>query len=447
MSSKLSLVPRHRLGAIALIVLGLIWAAPTPSLGAGTGEWTLVETQGDVQLQQSAGGWTLVSNSSAVHPGSILKTGSTGRAVLTSNGDRIVVAPNSYLELPADGLSGAGAAHVRQNLGTLLYDMVPRAADRFRVETPYLAAVIKGTVFTVAVDGASAAVHVVKGVVQVTNAQGQHATLVYPGQTATVQARPGSDVRVLGTQRSSDPGNGSSAAQQDRNSAAGSGTQDSQSTASAASGTPAITQTLGPRVDNLAALTQGLLPNLDQGSGQPASSDTLGNGAANGNGGATDTGNGAANGNAKNGANGNGNSSANGNAGGAGNAGGNGGGGGNGLAIGLGNGAGGAAGGSGGAGLGLGVGNGGGGGNGLALGNGAGGGGNGLGLSLGNGGGGGANGLGLGLGNGGGGGLGSGAGGGLALGLGNGNGNGVGAGTGIGAGIGNGATHGLGHTK
>ncbi len=256
MSAKLSLLA-WRAAIASLVIIGFLVGVPHVAL-AGGGDWTLTEASGDVQLQQGPGGWTLIANSSALRAGSVLKTGSNGRAVITNNGDRIVVAPNSYLELPAG--SAGDSAHVRQGAGTLLYDMVPRAADRFRVDTPYLAAVIKGTIFTVAVDQSGAAVHVVRGVVQVSNALGQQATLVYPGQTAEVLGRGQGDVRVLGRQNSATSASASGAL------ATRSASADDASSASGASGGSGITQSLTSRAESIATLTQGLLPNLETGS-------------------------------------------------------------------------------------------------------------------------------------------------------------------------------------
>ena len=203
----------RRVAAVGLVVLALILALPRPLMADGSSGWTLVQAEGDVQIQPVGGGWSPVALSSAVRAGSVLRTGENGRAMLESDGDRIFVSPNSRLELPAGEPSGA-ATHVRQSLGTMLYDIFTRydfatpAAERFRVDTPYLAAVIKGTVFTVTVGVEGAAVRVIKGVVQVTSADGAHGAMVYPGETATVPPRADGDVTILGRQASATPGGG-----------------------------------------------------------------------------------------------------------------------------------------------------------------------------------------------------------------------------------------------
>ncbi len=200
----------RRVAAVGLVVLALILALPRPLMADGSAGWTLVQAEGDVQIQPVGEGWSPVALSSVVRAGSVLRTGENGRAMLESDGDRIFVSPNSRLELPAGEPSGA-VTHVRQSLGTMLYDIFTRydfatpAAERFRVDTPYLAAVIKGTVFTVTVGAEGAAVHVVKGVVQVTSANGAHGAMIYPGETATVPPRADGDVTILGRQASATP--------------------------------------------------------------------------------------------------------------------------------------------------------------------------------------------------------------------------------------------------
>lgn len=202
-------MPR-RVAAAGLVALALILAIPG-ILRASSSEWTLVQAEGDVQIQPAGSGWTPIAASYVVHAGSVLRTGQNGRAVLESGGDRIFVSPNSRLELPA-GEQGGAVTHVRQSLGTMLYDIFTAndfatpVAERFRVDTPYLAAIIKGTTFTVAVGAEGAAVHVVKGVVKVTNALGRNAAWVYPGETAVVPPRPDGDVTVLGRDASTPHG-------------------------------------------------------------------------------------------------------------------------------------------------------------------------------------------------------------------------------------------------
>jgi hypothetical protein len=89
---------------------------------------------------------------------------------------------------------------VFQSLGTLLYKIKERAADMaaFEVETPYLVAVVKGTVFTVNASKNGTAVHLTEGVVDVQPTLGGTGVTLTPGRTALITAVPGADVTVTG---------------------------------------------------------------------------------------------------------------------------------------------------------------------------------------------------------------------------------------------------------
>jgi hypothetical protein len=190
------------------VLSALLILLPTLARASDTAAWRVIDSEGQVEMSNPGGGFIPASLSAGLMPGTVLRTGTNGRAVIENNGDKITVAPNSVFELPAQ--EHGAMAHVNQTVGTALYDMVPRGVDRFRVDTPYLAAVIKGTVFTVNVTPEGAAVEVLRGVVQVTNGEGQSPTLVYPGQTATVAAaNRGGAVRLLGRPPASAP-NGAS---------------------------------------------------------------------------------------------------------------------------------------------------------------------------------------------------------------------------------------------
>jgi hypothetical protein len=111
----------------------------------------------------------------------------------------LTVSPESSLKLPGTERPN-GVYRVFQSLGTLLYRIKERAADMaaFEVETPYLVAVVKGTVFTVNASNAGAAVHLTEGVVDVQPTLGGTGVTLTPGRTALITAVPGADVIVTG---------------------------------------------------------------------------------------------------------------------------------------------------------------------------------------------------------------------------------------------------------
>ena len=83
-----------------------------------------------------------------------------------------------------------------QRAGTILLDVEKRNVKHFEVETPYLAAVVKGTQFRVTVSGRSSKVDVLRGQVQVADLKTGKFALVLPGQNARVST--GSSGLTLG---------------------------------------------------------------------------------------------------------------------------------------------------------------------------------------------------------------------------------------------------------
>lgn len=111
-------------------------------------------------------------------------TGTDGHVTLVANSDEINAVPGTEFEVSA---AGANTPHtILQSLGRMLYRMESRATRNFSVGTPYLAAAIKGTVFTVDVRSDAASVTVAEGSVEVTVAQSGVAVMVDQGGQATV---------------------------------------------------------------------------------------------------------------------------------------------------------------------------------------------------------------------------------------------------------------------
>ena len=71
-------------------------------------------------------------------------------------------------------------------MGSALYRIGKQQKPHFQVDTPYLAAVVKGTTFTVTVDGNDATVSVSEGLVEVSTPDRSDVEFVRPGFTATV---------------------------------------------------------------------------------------------------------------------------------------------------------------------------------------------------------------------------------------------------------------------
>jgi hypothetical protein len=133
-------------------------------------------------------------------PGDTIRTGRNGRVLLVRGEETILLAPNSVIGLPAEKKEGLSTTIVQQ-AGSILLEVEKRNVKHFEVETPYLAAVVKGTQFSVTVNPASTSVEVRRGQVEVSDFKSGQIAQVMPGQVATAFAngKPGLSLSGSGT--------------------------------------------------------------------------------------------------------------------------------------------------------------------------------------------------------------------------------------------------------
>lgn len=181
----------RRGGAIALIAAAVFsLTAVFEAEAAEAGNWAVASTEGAVTIDGNAAG----SSVATVGPGAVIETGMDGNVVLTRPGDSITVFPNSKMSVPAGDKGGEPG--ILQTLGKLLFRMESRESRDFRVDTPYLAAAIKGTTFTVEVDDDDATVEVEEGSVLVTANRSGQSAYVGAGERASVGGDSGDSVQV-----------------------------------------------------------------------------------------------------------------------------------------------------------------------------------------------------------------------------------------------------------
>lgn len=173
------------------------------------GGWRVSETSGDVRVMAS-GQTRPLTRGMLLASGSTIASGARARAVLVNGRDYVILSPSSRVRLPGDAqlipASAGSPANMTQILteaGTALFRIERRPNPHFQVRTPYLAAVVKGTVFTVTVSRSGASVQVTEGAVQVSTVDGGAAELVRPGMVATVEAGDLMELKIQGETRRS----------------------------------------------------------------------------------------------------------------------------------------------------------------------------------------------------------------------------------------------------
>src|SRR5260370_110983 len=130
--------------------------------------------------------------------GDTMRTGRKGRVLLVRGEETILISANSVIGLPAEKKEGLSTTIVQQ-AGSILLEVEKRNVKHFEVETPYLAAVVKGTQFSVTVNAASTSVDVRRGQVEVSDFKSGQIAQVMPGQVATAFAHGKSGLSLSGS--------------------------------------------------------------------------------------------------------------------------------------------------------------------------------------------------------------------------------------------------------
>jgi hypothetical protein len=148
--------------------------------------WRISETAGAVSVRRGTEIKPAARNA-VLAPGDAVVTGPGGRAVLVHDRDFVTVSANSRVSVPLVQ-EATGFTRIVQDIGNAIFRIEKLKVPHFAVKTPYLAAVVKGTTFSVTVDGSGTSLQVVEGVVEVATLDGGAKDLIRPGTVATIGA-------------------------------------------------------------------------------------------------------------------------------------------------------------------------------------------------------------------------------------------------------------------
>jgi len=182
-----------RSGVILLLLSVFMLAGLQPmSAAAQEANWRLVQRVGSVFFSPSGD----TSPGTALALGTVITTGQNGRVILSRAGQQIVLQPNSRIELTPDA---GGKTSLQQTLGTAMFKVDKRKQPHFEVNTPFLAAIVKGTEFSVTVTADAAEVDVLQGSVETRSVLGSALKLLRRGMKARVTAASPRQIDFLGT--------------------------------------------------------------------------------------------------------------------------------------------------------------------------------------------------------------------------------------------------------
>src|ERR1035441_7611282 len=165
---------------------------------AEAGAWAVSKSSGEVWMTTTGAQQVSLGKEEVLKPGDTIRTGHNGRVLLVRGEETILVSPNSVVGLPTEQKDDLSTT-ILQQAGSILLDVEKRNVKHFEVETPYLAAVVKGTHFRVSVNAASTSVEVLRGQVEVADFKSGQIAQVLPGQVATAFAHGQSGLSLTGS--------------------------------------------------------------------------------------------------------------------------------------------------------------------------------------------------------------------------------------------------------
>src|SRR3546814_20445262 len=116
---------------------------------AAAPKWRVSEGTGDVHLTND-GRSRAATKGALLSSGAVIATGPKALAVIVRGQEFVVVSPSSQLRVPAAD-SPNKIMQIIEDFGTALFNIEKKSTPHFGMQTPYLAAVVKGTTFTVTV--------------------------------------------------------------------------------------------------------------------------------------------------------------------------------------------------------------------------------------------------------------------------------------------------------
>ncbi len=167
-----------------LFLLGLLSLAPVQSSFAG--EWVVDRISGRAWALEVGKDPVRLTVDMAVPEGVTVETSRNGRVRLVGDNNVMSLAP-STVAVVAPSRSNR-KTRVIQQVGSIEFDVEKRRRPHFLVETPYMAAVVKGTTFTVDVSKSTTSIDVSSGLVQVSDLRSGEKAAIGAGQSASVAA-------------------------------------------------------------------------------------------------------------------------------------------------------------------------------------------------------------------------------------------------------------------
>ena len=151
--------------SVTRIILAAVISTLVLAGGAAADQWHISRSSGAVWVGSDTAQLVSLGPTTDVPGGATVMTGEGARLFLVRGTQTMLVGPNTVVTLPDSDSNGITT--ILEQAGEITFDVDRQKVKHFAVETPYLAAVVKGTNFNIRVDGEGGAVAVNRGLVEV----------------------------------------------------------------------------------------------------------------------------------------------------------------------------------------------------------------------------------------------------------------------------------------
>lgn len=175
----------------AVLLVAILMMLPTTVFAD---EWTAVKLRGSV-FGLFDGEWVKLQRGDVIPDDQPIRTLASGRVTFVRGEETIDLGPNTQVQI-FDRAGRAKYTTVKQYYGKVAVEAEARQVKHFAVQTPYLAAVVKGTRFVVVSGDKGAKVSVERGAVAVEDRSTRDSVQITAGQQVT--ASPEAVMQVSG---------------------------------------------------------------------------------------------------------------------------------------------------------------------------------------------------------------------------------------------------------
>ena len=149
-----------------LIRMLVLCAAILPAGAAFAADWTVQRVTRNAQVSLDGRTWSPLARGTDVPNKAWIHTDRNGKLLLGRGRDRMWVDGDTLVRVTENGTDAKPRTAIEHRFGEIIVDVQKRGYDQMNVKTPFMAAVVKGTKFTVTGTELASSLRVARGLVE-----------------------------------------------------------------------------------------------------------------------------------------------------------------------------------------------------------------------------------------------------------------------------------------